>query len=95
MILITKAIEARTPALYATEDKDTHSTMVTAKFFFPYGTGTWYMTEYDPDTRMAFGLCDIGNPELGYFSIGELEANRIERDMHFTPTSLASVMERK
>jgi len=92
MKLITKAIEKSTPALYANENKTTAEVAVTAKFFFPYGIGTWYMTEYDPKTRIAFGLCDIGFPELGYFTIDELEANRIERDMYFTPTSLESVM---
>ena len=93
MKLITKAIAKATPRLYANEDKDTHSTMVTAKFFFPYGIGTWYMTELDAETGMAFGLCDLGFPELGYFTIAELEANRIERDIHFTPQTLHSIME--
>ena len=51
------------------------------------------MTEYDPETGTAFGLCDLGYPELGYFTIGELEANRIERDLHFTPQSLHAIME--
>jgi len=93
MKLITKEIEKSTPALYANEDKDSHNTMVTAKFFFPFGIGTWYMTEYDPKTRTAFGLCDIGCPELGYFNIDELKANGIERDMWFTPLTLADLME--
>ena len=91
MKLITQKILSTTPELYANESKKESEVMVTAKFFFPYGTGTWYMTEYDPKTRTAFGLCDIGFPELGYFTITELEENNIERDIHFTPTSLASV----
>jgi len=92
MKLITKAIEKATPALYSNEDKTAEQVMVTTKFFFPFGIGTWYMTEYDPKTRTAFGLCDIGNPELGYFSLDELKENRIERDMYFTPITLADLM---
>jgi len=92
MKLITKEIEVKIPALYSNEGKTSAEVMVTAKFFFPYGLGTWYMTEYDPDTRTAFGLCDIGFPELGYFNIDELKTNGIERDMHFTPAPLANFM---
>ena len=91
MKLITKKILLETPELYANADKKESEVMVTAKFFFPYGNGTWYMTEYDPIARIAFGLCDIGFPELGYFTITELEENNIERDIHFTPTSLATI----
>ena len=50
------------------------------------------MTEYDPDNRLAFGLCVIHEPELGYFSLEELESIElqwglgIERDLHWQGT---------
>tara|TARA_R110000751_G_scaffold3677_10_gene17475 strand:- start:265 stop:597 length:333 start_codon:yes stop_codon:yes gene_type:complete len=35
---------------------------------------TWLLTELDPETDEAFGLCDLGHgtPELGYVSMREL-----------------------
>jgi|21_taG_2_1085346.scaffolds.fasta_scaffold111166_1 hypothetical protein len=53
---------------------------------------TWLLTEVNPDTNIAFGLCDLGqgSPELGYVSLDELESVKfppfglpIERDMHW------------
>ena len=64
------------------------------KFFSPVGAATWLATEIDSDGDTLFGLADLGFgcPELGYFSLGEIEALRlpfglrIERDLHFTTT---------
>jgi len=101
MKLITKAIEKATPKLYANDAKTAEETMVVAKFFNPYGAATWWMTEYDSEKKLAFGYADLGLgcPELGYFSIAEMEevrvkpfGGKIERDIHFTPCTLASVM---
>jgi len=101
MKLITKAIEKATPKLYSNDEKTAEETMVVAKFFNPYGSATWWMTEYDSEQKLAFGYADLGFgcPELGYFSIAEMEEIRvkpfdgkIERDIHFMPCTLASVM---
>ncbi|ATG41935.1 DUF2958 domain-containing protein [Phaeobacter piscinae] len=61
------------------------------KLFNPSGLGTWLLTELDPECPdIAFGLCDLGHPELGSVSISELESVRgpfglgIERDRHWT-----------
>lgn len=60
---------------------------------FGGGACTWLLTEYEPEARRFFGLCDLGmgSPELGYVSRDELEALRfppfrlpIERDMYIT-----------
>jgi hypothetical protein len=61
------------------------------KLFTPDGNATWLLTELEPDSDLAFGLCDLGlgEPELGYVSLIELRSVRgalrlpIERDMHF------------
>ena len=63
------------------------------KLFNPVGSQTWLLTEIEPGTNDAFGLCDMGQgyPELGYVSIDELAALKIpgwrnmgiERDIHF------------
>ena len=53
---------------------------------------TWLLTELNPKSNIAFGLCDLGfgTPELGYVSMDELLALRfppfglpIERDLHW------------
>jgi len=53
---------------------------------------TWLLTEMNPETNLAFGLCDlgVGSPELGYVSMDELLSIKfppfglpIERDMYW------------
>lgn len=64
------------------------------KFFDPTGSWTWYASEYNPDTKMFYGLVDGHEKEFGYFSFDELLQLRlpmglkIERDLYFKPTSL-------
>lgn len=53
--------------------------VVVAKFFNPTGAGTWYVTEYYPQTQEFFGFVSIfgdHNDEWGYFSLSELESYR-------------------
>jgi hypothetical protein len=59
------------------------------KFFNPLGIGTWLATELDEDGDTLFGLADLGDPELGSFSLAEMQALElslgmgIERDILF------------
>ena len=54
------------------------------KLFNPAGIGTWYLAEYDPATRTAYGLCVLQEAELGYVSMQELVAFRgANRAGHF------------
>jgi len=72
------------------------------KFFNPCGAATWLATELDEDGDTLFGLADLGFgcPELGYFSLSELENLRlpfglkIERDMDFVPAFRLSIWAR-
>lgn len=70
-----------------------HDPAPVVKLFTPDAGATWLLTEIDPtDHDRAFGLCDLGlgEPELGYVSLGELAAFRgalglpVERDAAFT-----------
>jgi hypothetical protein len=70
------------------------------KLFTPDANATWLLTELDPDDHdLAFGLMDLGlgEPELGYARISELQALRgplrlpVERDLHFTASRPISV----
>ena len=74
------------------------------KFFNPLGSGVWLATEFDIDGDTLFGLADLGLPELGSWSLGEMQAvrlpfdMRIERDLHFTgdfPISVWADMARR
>lgn len=59
------------------------------KLFNPTGLGTWYLSELDPNTNVAFGLAEIHEKELGYIDLNELENFKgqfglgIERDYYF------------
>ena len=93
--LITKADRDKLLANSAKRLRDPHfSASPVVKLFNPMGAATWLISEIDPeDDDRAFGLCDLGmgEPELGYVSLGELSSVRlrfglsIERDIHFTP----------
>jgi len=72
--------------------QDVKDPLVIAKFFNPTGAGTWYATEYDPETKEFFGYVSIfsdWNDEWGSFSLVELENYQgkfglgIERDIYF------------
>jgi hypothetical protein len=73
------------------------------KLFCPWNLAVWLLTELDPETNIAFGLCDlgVGIAELGSVSLTELasvegpEGLRIERDTHFTPTKTLSAYARE
>ena len=69
--------------------ENTTDPMVVAKFFDPTGSWTWFATEYDPSTKMFFGLVHGIEKEWGPFGLEELEnltlplGLGIERDMYF------------
>jgi hypothetical protein len=74
--------------------------IVVAKFFNPTGAGTWYATEYDPESRCFFGYVSLfgdWNDEWGSFSLDELEGFRgrfglgIERDRFFRERPISEI----
>ena len=91
MKLITKAIEKKLLAhpLYSTDKNNVKDVLV--KFFNPCGAGTWYVFEAEKkgDDWEFFGLVELFEKELGYFTLSELESIRlpfgmsIERDLYF------------
>ena len=96
MELLPKEIADQLPPLYSQE----HETdpMVLCKFFHPLSNMTWYATEgsAEGDDFIFFGWVHSDSPELGYFSLNEMQAVQvmglgIERDLHFTPKKLSEV----
>lgn len=71
------------------EQDGTKEFKAVVKLFNPTGIGTWYLSELDPKTQVAFGLADVHEKELGYTSINELKEFKgafglgIERDTSF------------
>lgn len=71
------------------------------RLFNPIGAATWLATEIDED-GVLFGIADLGfgSPELGYFSLEELQSVRlpfglsIERDRFFVGCHSLSVYAR-
>jgi hypothetical protein len=99
MKLLTKEIENTFTKIGSQEG--TPDPVVVCKFFNPVGAGTWYATEYDPESRIFFGYAAIfgdHNDEWGYFSLDELESLKlpfglgIERDIYFTPKPVSQVV---
>ena len=99
--ILTKALRAklidngqaqRAAILNGGDDPQPIDPYPVVKLFTPDAGATWLLTELDPeDEDLAFGLCDLGlgEPELGYVRISELQALRgplrlpVERDLHF------------
>ena len=97
MKLLTKEIEKKLLAnpLYSGEGEKNHERQVVAKFFNPSGAGTWYVTEGEQqgDDWLFFGLADLHEAELGYFTLSELSSIKcppfglpIERDLYWSGT---------
>jgi len=95
--LLTKENLRNLPSLYTNENQPIGCEVAQVKFFTPWTNWTWYVTEYNPETRIFFGLVVGHEVELGYFSLDEIESVRgpfglrIERDMHFKPVPLSNV----
>lgn len=85
------------PKLYDGEDVAPDDKIIWVKIFHPGNNWTWYVTEYDPESKVAFGLVEGFEDEWGYFSITEIEQTRgflglrAERDLHFSPRTYKEV----
>ena len=93
--LLPATVARKLPAIYSQENVDDPIAQV--KLFSPYSGAVWYLTEYDPSTKQAFGWADLGmgGGELGYIDLSELEGlNRrglplVERDLYWKPMPLS------
>ncbi len=94
MKLMTEELRKKIPSLYSQEKvKDP---TVYAKYFTPDSSWTWYVMEFDGEDTF-FGYVDGLYPELGYFSLSELESVKgplglkVERDLYWKPKPLSEV----
>lgn len=95
--LLSKELIDGLPRLYEQQGAD--DPIVYAKFFFPAGSWTWFVTEGQPegDDFTFFGYVIGFEAEFGYFSLRELEEVNvkgivIERDLYFEPGKLSTCL---
>jgi hypothetical protein len=102
MKLLTKELINKMPKIYSTDSIPLSEKDVICKFFNPCGIGTWYVLEGEVQDEdfIFFGLVDLHEKELGYFSLNELQSIRlpfglkIERDLHFSKTKLSRFLDK-
>ena len=97
--LMTKEIADTIPALYANENAEDYDAVIAkVKLFSPYNGWTWYVTEWDAESGLCFGLVEGFETELGYFSLDELAevtvfggVPAVERDLYWEPKALGEI----
>jgi len=100
--LMTRELGDTIPALYANENVKNHDSVVAhAKLFSPYCNWTWYITEWQAETGLCFGLVEGFETELGYFHLDELaevtvfgSVPAVERDLYWKPETLGEIRRR-
>ena len=77
---MTDEMLEKVPELYAQEDVALADKQVHAAYIIPFRSNwTWYMTEYDRESKDAFGLVLGIEPEWGYFNLEELKELNAQR----------------
>ena len=97
--LMTKELADTIPPLYANDGADDPDAVVArVKLFSPYNGWRWYITEWDPETGLCFGLVEGLETELGYFDLTELSevtvfgsVPAVERDLYWEPMTFGEI----
>ena len=97
--LMTRELGETIPALGTNDDiQDYDDVFAPAKLFSPYSGWTWYITEWDPETGLCFGLVKGLETELGYFDLTELagatvlgNVPAVERDLYWEPATIGEI----
>ena len=97
--LMTKELGEKIPALYANENAPDYDAVVAhVKLFSPYADWTWYVTEWNPQTGLCFGLVQGFEEELGYFDLTEMAEAKVrgvvpavERDLYWKPKTIGEI----
>ncbi len=97
--LVTEEIGKKIPALGATQNvEDGESVIANVKLFSPFSSWTWYVTEWEAETGLCFGLVEGFDTEWGYFGLEELAQTTvfggvpaIERDLYWEPKTIGEI----
>jgi hypothetical protein len=102
MVLFTPAIDKKLFEQYEEFGGDISQQDVVVKIFNPFGSGTWYIINSDPeDPNYLWGIVDLFEVEMGSISRDELVSLRIpplgvklERDLSFKPINAQELFTR-
>ena len=97
--LMTKELGDTIPPLYANDGADDPDAVVAkVKLFSPYNGWRWYITEWQAEAGLCFGLVEGFETELGYFALDELAdatvfggVPAVERDLYWEPQTLGEI----
>ena len=96
--LMTKELGDTIPPLYANDGADDPDAVARVKLFCPYNGWRWYVTEWEAETGLCFGLVEGFETELGYFHLTELSevtvfgsVPAVERDLYWEPQTLGEI----
>ena len=97
--LMTKELGDTIPAIRSTANvEDNDDVVARAKLFCPYNGWRWYVTEWDAETGLCFGLVEGFETEVGYFELTELAevtvfggVPAIERDLYWEPRTIGEI----
>lgn len=83
------------PQLYTNEETPVLEQVAYCKLYIPGSGIFWYLTEYDKETRVCYGIAHIAETEFGYFSLEEIEQLPyiVLVDEEFAPTLLGDIEE--
>ena len=97
--LMTKELGEKIPAIGAHQNvENTDSVIAITKLFCPYNGWRWYITEWNAETGLCFGLVEGFETEWGYFDLTELAESTafggvpaIERDLYWEPKTIGEI----
>jgi len=99
MKLLTKEILKKLPTIGSNE-KNNKEHIAHVKLFGG-SCWSWFISEFNPDTKECFGYVEGLENELGYFSLTELESLKfppfglpVERDICFESTPIKELMKK-
>ena len=65
---------------------------VAVKIFNPYGNGTWYIMNQDPnDLNYLWAIVDWHEVEVGSVSLEDLIYSHCEKDLYFKPKNALEI----
>lgn len=78
------------------QDHFGENAMLTVKFFSLVDQCTWYVSEFDQNSNMFFGLIQDTNLRFGCFSLEDLRSrearNEVKRDSQWSPKTFREVL---
>ena len=95
-------MKAARPVRKGADGKVLRATGVTRRRPTLHSSWSWYITEWDAETGLCFGLVEGFETELGYFELTELSeitvsgsVPAVERDLHWKPKTIGEIRKKQ